>query len=90
MLNAGTASGNVVRVPYALLVEDRVLASQAPRRVVELKARGVAVYALSRGDGTVGLYAGAFEQPEESALLLAQLRRAGLRPLLVYRTGRGL
>jgi hypothetical protein len=57
---------------------------------VELKARGAAVYALSRGDGTVGLYAGAFEEPEESALLLAQLRRAGLRPLLVYRTGRGL
>jgi hypothetical protein len=90
VLNAGTASGNVVRLPYALLVEDRVLASQAPRRVVELKARGAAVYALSRGDGTVGLYAGAFEEPEESALLLAQLRRAGLRPLLVYRTGRGL
>jgi cell division septation protein DedD len=90
VLNASTASGNVVRMPYALLVEDRVLASQAPRRVVQLKARGAPVYPLSRGDGTVGLYAGAFEEPEESALLLAQLRRAGLRPLLVYRTGRGM
>jgi hypothetical protein len=90
VLNPSTSSGHVARLPYALLVEDRVLARDTPRRLQDYRARGIALYPLSRGDGTVGLYAGAFERPEESALLVAQLRRAGARPLLVYRTGRGL
>jgi hypothetical protein len=58
--------------------------------VQALRARGVTVYPLSRGDGTVALYAGAFETPDEAALLAQSLRAAGLAPTLVYRTGRSL
>lgn len=84
------ASGNVVRLPYALLLEDRVPAAMAPRRILALRDRGVTAYPLSRDDGTVALYAGAFETADEAALLAQTLRAAGLSPTLVYRIGRSL
>ena len=41
-------------------------------------------------DGTVALYAGAFETPEEAAWLARAIQAAGVTPTLVYRTGRSL
>jgi hypothetical protein len=84
------ASGGVVKLPYALLLEDRVPAAVVPRRILALRDKGVTAYPLSRGDGTVALYAGAFETADEAALLAQSLRGAGLSPTLVYRTGRSL
>ena len=52
-----------------------------------LAAKGVPTYPLSRGDGTVALYAGAFQTPAEAAYLARAARTAGVRAALVYRTG---
>jgi hypothetical protein len=86
----GEGSGIVLRTPYALLVADHVPAQDAPGRVQALAKENVPVYPLSRGDGTVALYAGAFEQPEQAAWLARALQAAGMTPTLVYRTGRSL
>lgn len=83
----GDSSGSVVRAPYALLVEPRVPATEAAGRVQALAARGVPTYPLSRGDGTVALYAGAFQTPDEAAYLARTARSAGVTTTLAYRTG---
>jgi hypothetical protein len=86
----GPQSGQVTLTPYALRVADRLAAQGAAARVQALARRNVPVYTLSHGDGTVSLYAGAFELPQDAAWLARQLRAAGVAPVLVYRTGRSL
>jgi hypothetical protein len=86
----GAGSGSIVRAPYALLVAEAVPAAQAGDRVQALARKNIPVYPLSRGDGTVNLYAGAFETPDQAAFLARNLQGAGVRPVLVYRTGRSL
>lgn len=86
----GDSTGVIKRTPYALRVADRVPASEVPQRVADLARRSIPVYPMSHGDGTVALYAGAFETPDQAAWLARALRAAGLTPTLVYRTGRSL
>jgi hypothetical protein len=86
----GTTSGELKRTPYALLLADSVRASDAAGRVQALTQRGVPAYVLSRGNGRVVIYAGAFETRDEAALLARDLRRKNVRATLVYRTGRSL
>ncbi len=86
VLRAG--AGVVVRMPLALLVEAGVPRSAAASRVAALAARGVPVYALLQDDGSVRLYAGAFDTAAAAVPLDADLRAAGLAPQLAYRTGR--
>jgi len=81
-------AGVVVRVPLALLLEAGVPRGAAPARVAALVARGVPAYALVQEDGTVRLFAGAFETAAAAVPLDADLRAAGLAPQLAYRTGR--
>ncbi|MEK7240190.1 MAG: hypothetical protein AAB224_06350 [Gemmatimonadota bacterium] len=81
-------AGLVVRVPLALLLEDRLARGAAPARVAALVGRGVPAYALLQDDGTVRLFAGAFESAAAAVPLGADLRAAGLAPQLAYRTGR--
>jgi hypothetical protein len=50
--------------------------------------RGLQVYALMQDDGGALIYSGAFSRADQSAGLVRTLRGAGLKPLLVYRTGR--
>jgi hypothetical protein len=59
----------------------------AARLAASLRSDGVPAYALMRPDGTVRLYAGAFQTPDEGAALAAALRAAGVDPVLVYRIG---
>lgn len=81
-------AGLVVRVPLALLLEAGVPRGASPARVTALVGRGVPAYALLQDDGTVRLFAGAFETAAAAVLLDADLRAAGLAPQLAYRTGR--
>jgi hypothetical protein len=82
------SAGLLVRLPLALLV-DSVPARGAVARVVRQHvSRGVPAYALVQSDGRALVYAGAFARAEESDVLAGQLRASGLRPVLVYRTGR--
>lgn len=86
----GDSTGEIKRTPYALRVADNVPATEVAQRVADLAKRSIPVYPMSRGDGTVALYAGAFETPDQAAWLARALRAAGLTPTLVYRTGRSL
>lgn len=79
--------GTVVRTPYALLL-DSAAAGHTQALVQQYSNSGQPVYVLEQRDGTLKLYAGAFERPEDSATLMATLRAAKLNPILVYRTGR--
>jgi hypothetical protein len=85
-------AGAVVRVPFALRVDSvpaqAAASSKSSEKVHGYAARGVAIYALAQTDGSVRLYAGAFESPQQSSLAATALRVAGLMPVLEYRTGR--
>jgi len=86
------SDGTVLRVPFALRVDSvpaqAAARSKASEKVHGYAARGLAVYALAQADGSVRLYAGAFESPQQSSLAATALRVAGLTPVLEYRTGR--
>ena len=86
VLRAG--AGAVVRVPLALLLDADVPRGAANARVAALAARGVSAYALVQDDGSVRLFAGAFETAAAAVPLDADLRAVGLAPQLAYRTGR--
>jgi hypothetical protein len=85
------SAGSVTRAPLALLVDS--VATQggivdAIRTAVErYTARGLQVYALMQNDGGARIFAGAFGSADQSAGLIRALRGAGLKPVLVYRTG---
>lgn len=81
-------SGNVLRLPLALLIERNVAADAATARVAALVARGLPVYALRQADGRAWIVAGAFASAAESTPLRDVLRAAGLHATLAYRTGR--
>jgi len=86
------SAGSVTRAPLALLVDSVPTQGgivDAVRDAVQKYAgRGMSVYALLQDDGGARLYAGAFAKADESAELTRTLRGAGLKPVLVYRTGR--
>jgi hypothetical protein len=81
------APGSVVQTPYALLL-DSAGAGQTQKLVQKYAGSGQPVYVLVQPNGSLKLYAGAFERPEDSATLTATLRAAHFNPVLVYRTGR--
>ena len=80
--------GTVVRTPYALLIDSSVVGrpSELVRKYPE--ARNWGSYVLAQKDGSLKLYAGAFERPEDAAALMLTLRAEKITPTLVYRTGR--
>jgi len=85
------SAGSVVRAPLALLVDSVPTQggiADAIRAAVQKYAdRGLAVYALMQNDGGARIYGGAFGAADQSAGLIRAFRRAGLNPVLVYRTG---
>ena len=86
------SSSIIVRAPFALLIDS--IPSQGGMgaltrdRVQGFIERSVPAYALIQRDGSARVYAGAFQDPEQSALAATDLRVKGLTPLLAYRTGR--
>ena len=81
---------NVVSVPYAMLLEDRVPRARAAARVAAFVSRGLPAYALLQPDGTARVYAGAFETPAQASLMASALTVADITPVVVFRTGRAL
>jgi hypothetical protein len=85
-------TGAVVRTPFALRVDSvpaqAAVTAKTQEKLQGFSARGLAVYALTQRDGSARLYAGAFENPEQSSLAATALRVAGVTPVLEYRTGR--
>ena len=80
--------GSVDRYPLAFLVDSAVTAREAPARLTRYHARGLPVYGLRQPNGSVRLFFGAYANPEQASLAVPQVREAGMRPLLMYRTGR--
>jgi hypothetical protein len=85
------SAGSVTTAPLALIVDSVPTQGgivDAVRGAVDkYTARGLAVYALMQNDGGALIYAGAFSRADQSAELIRTLRGAGLKPVLVYRTG---
>lgn len=79
--------GTVVRTPYALLL-DSAEAGSTHILVERYGNTPHPVYLLVQADGSLKLYTGAFERPEDAASLLSSLREANFNPVVVYRTGR--
>jgi cell division septation protein DedD len=90
-LLANDSVDHVMQTPLALLVDS--VPSQggigdAIRAAVQkYAARGLPVYTLMQEDGDARIYVGAFTTASQSAELIKSLRAAGLKPVLVYRTG---
>jgi hypothetical protein len=84
----GMGFGSVERYPLAFLVDSALPPRQVPPRLTRYAARGLPIYALRQPNGTVRLYFGAYASAEQASLAVPQLRASGIRPLLVYRTGR--
>lgn len=80
--------GRVLRVPYALLLAEGVRRSDVPGALASWTARGIPAYALLQDDGSVRVFAGAFETSGQAVLLAKSLRDLGERPTLAFRTGR--
>lgn len=80
--------GNVTILPFAFLVDTNVADADVGPRLKRAAARAQPVYALRQANGTVNLYFGAYESPQEASLAVPAARRAGLAPTLVYRIGR--
>jgi hypothetical protein len=84
--------GSVLRVPLALLIDSvdsqGGMSDAVNTAVGKYAAQGLSVYPLLQNGGDARLYSGAFERPQDAAELLKTLRGAGLKPVLVYRTGR--
>ncbi|HUQ46248.1 MAG TPA: hypothetical protein VM033_06335 [Gemmatimonadaceae bacterium] len=80
--------GTITTLPYAFLVQRGVAAAEVPARLKRASARAQPVYALRQPDGSANLYFGAYESPQQAALAVPAVRKAGLTPTLVYRIGR--
>ena len=80
--------GSVTSLPYAFMVQANVAAAEMPARLKRASARALPVYALRQTNGTANLYFGAYESPQQAALAVPAVRKAGLAPSLVYRIGR--
>lgn len=85
-LRAG--EGVVVRAPYAMLLADSA-SSERARAVMEVwRAKGLVPYALTQDDGSVRVFAGAFETVAQGVAMAAIVHDAGGTPIIAFRTGR--
>ena len=80
--------GRVLRAPFALLLAAGVPPDSTATAVRAWTSRGIPVQALWQDDGSVRLFAGAFETPGQSVLVALSLRDIGVEPVLAFRTGR--
>ena len=84
--NANAA--HVVRLPYALLIQNGVSQDQASMFVRAYLTKGLPVYPLLQADGSASLYAGAFRGIEQAQPLVTSFRANGDQPTVTIRTGR--
>jgi hypothetical protein len=82
------AAAHIVRLPYAVLIQNGVPPDQAPMFVHAYLSKGLPVYALQQADGTASLWAGAFRTAEQAQPLVTSFRSNGDKPTVMIRTGR--
>lgn len=84
----GATSGSIVRVPYAFRLDQGLAPDAVSSALLGYQKRGISAYALQQNNGRVTLFTGAHESVVQAAVLADSLRRMGITPVLVYRTGR--
>jgi hypothetical protein len=88
---ASDSAASVTETPLALLVDSVPtqggIVDAIRATIQKYAARGLPVYPLVQDDGGARIFAGAFTTADQSAELTRTLRVAGLKPVLVYRTG---
>ena len=80
--------GRVVKVPYALVLAQNIEQSNVRSAVESWRKSGFNPYVLVQTDGSLRVFAGAFETAAQAAPLASALRAAGVAPVLAFRTGR--
>ena len=80
--------GTVIHVPLALRLADSLSTDSARALAAQYVKRGIPAYHLEFAKGLAAVYAGAFAAGDDALPLIASLRKAGLAPVLVLRTGR--
>lgn len=81
--------GSVVRAPLALRLTTAPSQTAAAAAIADYQSRRVPVYGLLQRDGSVVIYAGAFESPDEASLFRTTLKDTkNIDATLVYRVGR--
>jgi hypothetical protein len=80
--------GRVVKVPYALVLAQNIEQSNVRSAVESWRKSGFNPYVLVQNDGSLRVFAGAFETAAQAAPLASALRAAGVAPVLAFRTGR--
>jgi hypothetical protein len=81
--------GTVIRAPLALQLASAPSQTQAAPIIADYQSRRIPVYGLLQRDGSVRIYAGAFEKPDEAALFKSALKSTkNIDATLAYRVGR--
>ena len=80
--------GTIVHVPLALRLADSLPTDSARALAARYLKRGIPAYSLEFAKGRAAVYAGAFSAGDDALPLITSLRKAGLTPVLVLRTGR--
>jgi len=81
--------GTVIRAPLALLITTAPSETQAAPIIADFQSKKIPVYGLLQRDGSVRVYTGAFESPDEAALFKTALKSTkNIDATLAYRVGR--
>ena len=81
--------GTVIRAPFGLEVATAPSQAQAAPIIADFQSRNVPVYGLLQRDGSVRVYTGAFESPDEAAPFKSALKSTkNIDATLAYRVGR--
>jgi SPOR domain len=81
--------GTVIRAPFALQITTAPSQAQAAPIIADFQSRNVPVYGLLQRDGSVRVYVGAFETPDEAAPFKSALSSTkNIDATLAYRVGR--
>jgi hypothetical protein len=81
--------GSVIRAPFGLQIDSAASRTQAAPIIADYESRKIPVYGLLQRDGSVRIYTGAFETPDEAALFKSALKSTkNIDATLAYRVGR--
>jgi hypothetical protein len=81
--------GTVIRAPFGLQIATAPSQAEAAPIIADFQSRNVPVYGLLQRDGSIRVYAGAFETPDEAAPFKSALKSTkNIDATLAYRVGR--
>ncbi len=82
-----SGEGAILRTPHAFDLGTRPSAETAWEETQRLRERGIPAYSVEASQGAARILVGAFETPDQTAVVESLLTAAGLTATLVTRTG---